>query len=460
MQRGRLAAVGPVLASVLALVLALVLLCWVVHRAVAPPGIVGRRWELGGDLAAAWLLSAAAVVLLFRVPVRLVVPLLVVGAVAVRVAALTPVTPTSNDVYRYAWDGQVQAAGISPYRYPPTAPELLPLRDPWLWPDPAGCAAIDLPPGCSRLNRPEARTIYPPVAQGWFRVLHELRPDGTRDRAYELAFLAVDLAVLALLLGLLRRREVRWAALYAWTPLPAVEAVANAHVDVLAALLAVAAVALVRARPVLAAVPLGLAVLVKLYPAVLVPLLLRSRRALAASAALLALVALVAAAYLPHVLAVGPDVLGYLPGYLAEERYDTGGRFLLVPLPGRLAVAGALAALAVGTLLVLRAGGSPEVVAARLVGVLLLVATPVQPWYALLLLALAAWSGEWWWAALGPAGQVYYLAVILTGPDPVLVGQASYGLAAVVVAVGLLSGARAKARRPSSGATAATNPSS
>ena len=35
----------------------------------------------------------------------------------------------SSDPYRYLWDGRVQWAGVSPYRYAPAAPELAMLRD-------------------------------------------------------------------------------------------------------------------------------------------------------------------------------------------------------------------------------------------------------------------------------------------------------------------------------------------
>src|SRR5689334_22086527 len=31
----------------------------------------------------------------------------------------------ADDMYRYVWDGRVQAQGLSPYRYPPNAPQLL-----------------------------------------------------------------------------------------------------------------------------------------------------------------------------------------------------------------------------------------------------------------------------------------------------------------------------------------------
>lgn len=440
--------------------LALAVLTVAVARAAQPPGILGRPQALAVDLLVAWLAYAVGVACLLRLPRRAALGLLVAGAVALRVAALTPVAPTSDDLYRYAWDGRVAAAGTDPYRYAPDADELRPLRDPWLWPDPATCAALGRTPGeeCTRINRSHVRTIYPPAAQAWFAVLERLRPDGARDRFFQLAGLGVDLLLVGLLVGLLRGSDPRWAALYAWSPLAASEAVSNAHVDGLAVLLTVAAVGLVRARaPALAAVPLAIAVLVKLVPGVLVPLVWRSRPALAV------LVGLGTLAYLPHVLDVGLRVLGYLPGYLAEERYDDGGRFLLLPAPGALAPVVAVVVLLALVGLVLRAGGPPERVAVRLVGALLLVATPVQPWYALLLVALAALAREWWWPAVGAAAVPLYLAAVLDGPVTA-VGTVSYALALVVVVAGLMaerrSGAVANARTPSANGTAAAKPSS
>jgi hypothetical protein len=59
----------------------------------------------------------------------------------------------SSDIYRYAWDGVVQHAGISPYRYAPGDPALSFLRAP----------NQDL---FNHINRREyAQTIYPPAAQ-------------------------------------------------------------------------------------------------------------------------------------------------------------------------------------------------------------------------------------------------------------------------------------------------------
>ncbi len=300
---------------------------WLAWSSRGPGGILERRYDLL-VLIGLWAVAyTVCVVCVLRLPRRTAVVLVLLLAVALRLAAISPKAPLSDDLYRYAWDGRVQVSGTDPYRYPPLAPELTELRTPWLFP-------ADHPKG-TQINRPTVRTIYPPVAEAWFAVEHVLLPDSARDRGYEAVGLLLDLAVLAVLLALLRDR--RWVALYALAPLPVLEAVQNAHVDVLAVLLTLGAVALAeRRRPASAAAVLALAALVKVYPALLLPVLLRGRSALVRGTG--AFVAVVVAAYLPHVLAVGTKIFGYLPGYLSEERYDEGGRFLLL---GAIGLSGA-----------------------------------------------------------------------------------------------------------------------
>ncbi|HMH94225.1 MAG TPA: hypothetical protein VK586_24480, partial [Streptosporangiaceae bacterium] len=69
-----------------------------------------------------------------KTPLRWSVALILLGGIAVQLAALSAPPRTSDDLYRYIWDGRVQAAGIDPYRYVPAAPQLERLRDPSLWP--------------------------------------------------------------------------------------------------------------------------------------------------------------------------------------------------------------------------------------------------------------------------------------------------------------------------------------
>lgn len=401
---------------------------WLAHRTAGPGGILERRYGLLGLIGWWWVAYAIAVLCLVRLPGRWSLALVLLLAIAVRLAALAPKAPLSDDLYRYAWDGVVQTHGIDPYRYPPVADELRALRDPWLFPP--GYPGHD----GTQINRPTVRTIYPPVAEAWFAVEHLVVPLSARDLGYERVGLLLDLAVLAVLLALLRDR--RWIALYALAPLPVLEAVQNAHVDVLAVLLTLGAVALAeRRRPTAAVAVLALAALTKVYPALLLPLLLRDKGSRVRLAAVFGAVCV--AAYLPHVLAVGSQIVGYLPGYLKEERYDSGSRYLLIDLLGlRGAAASAvvLAALAALGLWALRTRLPLPQAATTLMAAVLLLVTPVQPWYALLLLALATLAGAWWAVPITVAAYPLYFGTVLR--DGPLLGRISYGLAALAAAAG------------------------
>jgi hypothetical protein len=399
-----------------------------------------------------WVLFAAGAACLLRVPRRAALVVIVVGAVAMRVAALAGVPALSNDLERYAWDGHVQAAGIDPYRYRPTDPALASIRTPWLFPDAATCRALRREPGCVRLNRPDRRTIYPPVAQAWFVAVHTVAPEDARDGAWQVAALVVDLAVLAVMLALLRAwgRDPRYLVLYAWCPAAVLEAVQNGHVDGLAALLVLGALWALARRPGLAGALIGAATLVKLYPAVLAIVLLRRgwQRALAG------LAAVVVVGYAPHVLAVGPKVLGYLPGYLREEDYAEGGRFLLLGAAGLSGTVAQVAAVAVvaavaASVVAQRATLAPDAAARRILGALLLAATPVQPWYAVPLIAVAALDGAWWWLAVAAAGYPYFFRVLERVPlaeEPAFeVGRLAYGAALATIALAAVLTARRRA---------------
>lgn len=409
---------------------------------VAAGDIIATRWPLLEVIGGWWVAFAVGVVALLRAPRRAGLLLLVLVAVALRAGALTGGPALSDDLYRYAWDSRVQAAGIDPYRHAPLDAQLTGLRDGWLWPSPTGCAAIHRASGCTRIGRPGVRTIYPPAAELWFLAVHTVAPHA-HESAWRVTALVVELALLAVLLAVLRGlgRDPRWAALYAWSPVAVIETVQNGHVDGVVALLAVVAVWAARRRPARSAALVAAATLVKLYPAALLTMLLgRGRRAIRALVILLGLVAL---AYLPHVLSVGVKVLGYLPGYLQEEHYGGGGRFQLLALVGvqgvmaDVAAAGLIIAVVVWVLRSSAIDCMPEVAARRVLGGLLLIATPVQPWYALPLLAIAALDGAWWWAAGAAAAYPLYFAEVLNGPATLL-GRLGYAAAAAVVLAGAL----------------------
>ncbi|MFF1506476.1 glycosyltransferase 87 family protein [Streptomyces sp. NPDC058326] len=399
--------------------------------------------------AGAWALFAAAVVVLRRVPGPSVVPLLVAGALAVTATGLTAAPATSTDSYRYAWDGRVQASGISPYDHAPDDPALAGLRDGWLFPDTEACARggtvlAPLDGGmCTRINRPAVHTIYPPTAEAWFLLVHVLSPDGARHKALQTAAALLALAVTGLLVVTTRRRGAPlWAAaLWAWCPAVPVEAVNNAHVDVLAVLLSVAALAVMARRRATGGVLLGLAIATKMLPALLVPgALSGARRPRTALAVLVPMTVTIGALYLPYVLLSRGSVLGYLSGYAQEEGYDdagASGRYALLRLvlPDAWAVP-AVALVMTAVALTVWWRGDPERPwrgALVTTGTAFLLLTPGYSWYALLLIALVALDGRWEWLGVALAGATAYLAAPLVGYG---VATTAYGVAAVAVGAG------------------------
>jgi len=159
----RLASIqGPVVRIVLGAAAAL---------AVAVAAIAyGPTWAAHSDPAVgvaaiglAWTAFAAGAWCVRRLPGRRAVPLILAGGLMLQLAAVGGPPRSSDDLYRYVWDGRVEAAGIDPYRYAPAAPELAGLRDPFLWPDHANWCITQ-----STVDQ------VAPLYDGWDRVLRTL----------------------------------------------------------------------------------------------------------------------------------------------------------------------------------------------------------------------------------------------------------------------------------------------
>ncbi|MFD7445021.1 glycosyltransferase 87 family protein [Streptomyces sp. NPDC059909] len=416
-----------------------------------------------------WLLFAAAAWCLRKVPVRHAVALVIGGSVVVAATGLLAPPRTSTDIYRYAWDGRVQAAGISPYDHVPAHPALAPLRDPWLFPTGVDCAGPgrariaalegeateearhepgqepDREVHCTRLNRPTVPTIYPPVSEGYFLLVHALSPDGTRHKPLQAGGALLSVGVTGVLLLVLRRRggDPRQAVYWAWCPAVPLEAVNNAHADVLGVLLGVAGLAVVARHKAAGGALLGAATATKLLPAVLLPGALSGvRRLRDAAAVLLPAAAVVALTYLPYALLSKGSVFGYLSGYVEEEGYgDAASRsryaLLRLVMPDDWAPwAMAAGVLCVVAYVLLR--GDPERPwsgALLVTGTAFLLLTPPYSWYALLLIALVALDGRWEWLGVAAAGAAKYVTVHADA-DPYTVSATAYGVAACAVLAG------------------------
>jgi Glycosyltransferase family 87 len=371
-------------------------------------------------LVMAWLAFLAAAWLLRKIPLRAAVPLILLGGIAVQLAALSAPPQNSSDLYRYIWDGKVQAAGIDPYAFVPAASQLDGLRNDFLWHQGAQYCVQpsvikDLTGGCTRINRPTVPTIYPPVAEAYFLGVHYLPDASTSATPIQSATAGIAVLTTVLLLAGLRRlgRDPRLAALWAWCPTVALEAGNSAHVDIVAVAITTAALLLLATartgrRTIAGGILLGLAIATKMTPALAVPAVLRRRWLLVSASATSA----VAVVYTPHVLAVGSKVIGFLPGYLQQEGYDSGTRFAIIGLfcSGKVAIAVAVLVLAVVALAVLRFADpdQPWRGAVVMTAAALAVTTPHYQWYALLLVMLVALDGRLEWLAFAAGG--YYAA--------------------------------------------------
>ena len=216
-------------------------------------------------------------------------------------ATLWPMQPTlSDDLQRYRWDAKVQANGWNPYAVAPQDPRLAYLRDHY----------YEIMPGR------ETPTIYPPATELVYRATWKLFPGPT---AFKVPFAAADVLVLLLLAWMFREDKDRAfrLAVYAWNPLVIVEFAGSGHNDVLALLGIVGGLALLKKRPALASAPIALAMMAKVFPAVLLPVWIRragwpeKRRGWRAAGLAAAVSLLVTLPYLHGLGALRADLVHY-----------------------------------------------------------------------------------------------------------------------------------------------------
>jgi alpha-1,6-mannosyltransferase len=120
-------------------------------------------------LAASGLVTIMATRLAAEVPVRTGLIVVLGLALAMRLVLVVIDPMLSTDLYRYVWDGRVQAAGINPYAYVPADPALAALRDGAIYP---------------HINRADyAVTAYPPVAQMFFLAVTRLSESVASQRS-------------------------------------------------------------------------------------------------------------------------------------------------------------------------------------------------------------------------------------------------------------------------------------
>ncbi|MBE3564686.1 MAG: DUF2029 domain-containing protein [Thermogemmatispora sp.] len=315
--------------------------------------------------------------------------LLLGGALLLRLMLL-PIPPVlSPDAWRYLWDARVTLLGYSPYVYAPGDPHFIHLRD-FVF---ANSRYRNVP------------TLYPPGAQLFFLVSYLLAPSNLT--VLKAIFVGCDWLTCAALAWLLYRRgkDAGRCVLYAWCPLPVAEFAIQGHVDAPAVLLTIltllAAEYTSHGGRATTGFLLGMATLVRLYPALLLLAIARQRDWLLLTTWAVTLVT----GYLPYLILGHGQLLSPFESYAGSYTPNAG-------LPQQLshwlalhtslnpvllhwleeAVIGAImggSALAV-LWLRWRRHLSGEAAALFLISALFAVSAHIFPWYTTVLIPLAA----------------------------------------------------------------------
>ena len=338
--------------------------------------------------------------------------LLLGGAVVLRLTLFPALPDLSDDLYRYVWDGWLLVSGISPYRFVPADEALQALHADFLFP---------------LLNSPAFHSVYPPLSQlifapaGW---AYEVFGWPTAAFVAKGGFLLLETAGVFLLYRALRTlgRPARHLALYAWNPLVLVVVAGGGHTEGGMVLgMGILALGVAAQAPRTAWIGLVLAGLVTGIPLVLAPLLLRyhlgrmgTRQALTAPLPALGLGAVLTLPFLPGGMLEA--ALRSADLYVRLFEFNAGLYFLAkeagMALTGEdpskvIGPAFRLAFLAAAAGVWVRwpVGTARDLLRGCLVllGLYLVLATTVHPWYLVWGLVLVPFTsltrGAWMWAS-------------------------------------------------------------
>jgi hypothetical protein len=332
--------------------------------------------------------------------------IILMGALILR-AMLLPIPPDlSHDSWRYLWDARVTLHGYSPYVYAPGDPLFAHLRD-FIYDN-------------SRFR--SVPTLYPPGAQAIYLLSYLLAPSNLFF--LKSMFMVFDLgtcAALAFFLLKYRGLDPCRAILYAWCPLPIVEFAIQGHVDaatITFMLLAVfCSLSNRRSARILTGFLIGMAALTKIYPILLLVVLVR-RRDWALIATCFATILI---SYIPYLILGHGQVLGFFSTYANEHTPNEGiVKLVIAWLSPRIGLSATLTLvveylidllLACSVflgILVLRLQDriSMEAAILVLIGTIFVVSSHIFPWYTTTLLPwVAVMAGPVWTRAGGLNGK-------------------------------------------------------
>jgi alpha-1,6-mannosyltransferase len=333
---------------------------------------------------------------------------IIASAIVFRVTVWPLTFPSTDDAYRYRWEGKLQAHGGNPYQARPSDPELAYLRD-------------------STYPRVGLRDFKGGYGPAWemvsalnYRVVSRLIDiDADQVFWFKIPSVLGDLALVAAVTALLRASGLPSARvlIYAWSPLPVWEFWANGHNDALVLLATVLALLwALRGQPWWAATALGVATALKFWPALLAAAF--ARRSLRFRHLLICIPVFLAFA-LPYWTGVTENVQ-FMSGFVGGWRNNDSLFGAILWLSGNLYRAKYMAFALIGITSAIIAVKQTDLTRAVLWTIvsLLLIASNCHPWYltwVLPLLAVHPVAGLVLWTTLVPLFYAVWPGWIATG---------------------------------------------
>jgi len=191
-----------------------------------------------------------------KISTRVSVITILLISLAVRLAVIP--ADTSDDVNRYLWEGKLYSQGISPYGDNAYHERFQPYQDQF-W---------------EKMNHRDKLTAYPPLAVRIFSIINKF---SYTHLSYKVAFLTLDLFLIALLLATLYQyqRPLHWSLFYALSPISILSFAGEAHFDIIMVFfVAVSIFAFSKKWFILCGAAMGLAIASKIMVVILAPILL------------------------------------------------------------------------------------------------------------------------------------------------------------------------------------------
>jgi Gpi18-like mannosyltransferase len=197
---------------------------------------------------------------------------LLFAAIILRIGSAFIMPSLSDDVYRFIWDGHLIVSGQNP---------LLTTPDDYLSAlNTSNVNYLYLRQLHGLINHPQFYTCYPPLMQGVFTVAAFFGGSSVFISIIiiKLIVAVADCAAVYFIIKILRKinSDVKLVVLYALNPLVIIEGAGNAHFEVMqVALLVISIYFILKQMFTVSAIFWGLAIVTKLLPLLLLPLIIR-----------------------------------------------------------------------------------------------------------------------------------------------------------------------------------------